>query len=124
VDEISVRAAETRDAPAIARVHVRSWQVGYRGLVPDAVLDALSALERERDWRGWLHDERSSTLVAEFDGAVAGFATTITPSRDEDAGPRNLRAGRALRAARALAPRDRPRAPSRGDGRGSLRRLG
>ena len=83
-----MRAAETRDAPAIARVHVRSWQVGYRGLVPDAVLDALSALERERDWRGWLHDERSSTLVAEFDGAVAGFATTITPSRDEDAGPR------------------------------------
>jgi ribosomal protein S18 acetylase RimI-like enzyme len=35
-----------------------------------------------------LLDERSSTLVAELDGAVAGFATTITPNRDEDAGPR------------------------------------
>ena len=83
-----MRAAETRDAPAVVRVHVRSWQIGYRGFVADAALDALSVEEREGDWRGWLLDERSSTLVAEFDGAVAGFATTITPSRDEDAGPR------------------------------------
>ena len=79
--------AETRDAPAIARVHVRSWQIGYREFVADAVLDALSVAERERDWSSWLGDGRSSTLVAELGGAVAGFATTITPSRDEDAGP-------------------------------------
>ena len=31
---------------AVARVHVRSWQVGYRGLLPDAYLDGLRAEER------------------------------------------------------------------------------
>ena len=28
----------------VARVHVRSWQAGYRGLLPDAYLDGLRAL--------------------------------------------------------------------------------
>lgn len=41
-----VRAARTDDALAVAGVHVRSWQVGYRGLLPDAYLDGLRAEER------------------------------------------------------------------------------
>ena len=41
-----LRPAEPVDAMAVARVHVRSWQVGYRGLLPDAYLDGLRAEER------------------------------------------------------------------------------
>ena len=36
---------------AVARVHVRSWQVGYRGLLPDAYLDGLRAEERRSEER-------------------------------------------------------------------------
>jgi ribosomal protein S18 acetylase RimI-like enzyme len=85
--EIMVRGAEARDAAAIALVHVRSWQVAYRGIVADDVLDALSVQRRERDWLGWLADEGSSTMVAESDGVVVGFSSLVLPSRDEDAGP-------------------------------------
>lgn len=85
---IGVRRAGSEDAAAIARVHVRSWQVGYRGLVPDAVLDGLSVGEREGTWRN-LHsgsDGASFTLVAERKGDVVGFCSLVAPSRDDDAG--------------------------------------
>jgi hypothetical protein len=29
-------------------VHVRTWQVAYRGLVPDAFLDAMDEADRAR----------------------------------------------------------------------------
>jgi hypothetical protein len=34
-----VRVARPDDAAAVAGVHVRSWQQGYRGLLPDDFLD-------------------------------------------------------------------------------------
>lgn len=83
-----VRAAEPRDAAAIAAVHVRAWQAAYRGLLPDPVLDGLSAGVRGRAWRERLETDGSAgfTLVAEEGGAVAGFCAVATPSRDDDAG--------------------------------------
>jgi hypothetical protein len=41
-----LRRAEPGDAMDVARVHVRSWQAGYRGLLPDAYLDGLRPEER------------------------------------------------------------------------------
>lgn len=45
-----LRAAEMRDAGAIAAVHVASWQVAYRDLLPESVLTGLSVAGRERKW--------------------------------------------------------------------------
>ena len=39
---VTLRDATPADALDIATVHVESWQVGYRGLMPDEVLDGLS----------------------------------------------------------------------------------
>ena len=41
-------------AAAIARIQVRAWQDGYRGIVSDAFLDGLSVGEVEEIWRGLL----------------------------------------------------------------------
>lgn len=84
-----VRRAAPDDADAIARVHVRGWQVGYRGLLPDAVLDALSVGERAAGWRERLTDPSSSdasTSVAVVGGRLVGFSS-VGPSRDQDAPP-------------------------------------
>jgi hypothetical protein len=43
---ISVREAKPQDAADVAGVHVRSWQVAYRGLFPDDYLDGLRAEDR------------------------------------------------------------------------------
>jgi hypothetical protein len=39
--DLRVRRARVQDAGGIARTWVRAWEVAYRGLVPDAVLDGL-----------------------------------------------------------------------------------
>ena len=71
-----IRDAVPADAAAVGRVHVRSWQATYRGVVPDAVLDALDASERGRLWAHRLLQLSGSgarVLVAEVGGGVVGF---------------------------------------------------
>jgi GNAT superfamily N-acetyltransferase len=77
-----IRAAVPADADAIAGVWLRSWQTAYRGLVPDAVLDALSREYRQGLWRDRLA-RGEPALVAELDGAVAGYCRVLSPSRDD-----------------------------------------
>lgn len=80
-----IRLATSADARAIARVHVLSWQTGYRGLVSDSVLDNLSIERRAEFWRGALLRPLANqrTFVADFSGDVRGFVTGGR-CRDED----------------------------------------
>jgi ribosomal protein S18 acetylase RimI-like enzyme len=80
-----LRDATPGDAHAIATVHVASWQVAYRGLIPDHVLDGLSVADRARRWEDRLASPstRSRTLLVVEGPAVLGFAST-GPARDED----------------------------------------
>jgi GNAT superfamily N-acetyltransferase len=91
MSRVAVRTAVVADAPFIARVHLRSWQVGYRGIMPDEVLDAISLEQREERWRQILsgEEEPGFTVVADVDGrGVQGFGSGVSKTRDEDAGER------------------------------------
>lgn len=80
-----LRRAVPDDALPIARVHVRSWQDGYRGLLPDEYLDGLQPEDRARRYTLDADDPGAPvTIVAVDDGAICGFATTA-PARDDDA---------------------------------------
>lgn len=72
----------------IGSVHVRSWQVAYRGHFPQAYLDGLDAAQRGESWRGFFEQgfpgERQALFVVELDRGLVGFAS-VGPSRDEDA---------------------------------------
>jgi len=81
-----VRAAKVSDAKDIAQVHVETWQVAYRGQVPDHVLDGLSVEKRVETWRKTLLEKREHTFVAEVDHRVVGFSYADT-TRDEDKDP-------------------------------------
>jgi ribosomal protein S18 acetylase RimI-like enzyme len=83
---VLVRDATIDDAEAVALVHVRGWQWGYRGLLPGAYLDALSTERREEQWRSWLLDPgRTRTWLAETDGAACAGFVAAGPSRDPGA---------------------------------------
>ena len=70
-----IRPAVDGDAEAIGRLHVRAWQVAYRGVMPDAYLDALNADDRTRMWRARIGiADLPPLLVADDDGVVVGFA--------------------------------------------------
>ena len=79
-----LRAAESEDAMSVARVHVRSWQSAYRGLLPNEYLDQLRPEERAERYDFATRDpQRPQTIVAVEEGEIRGFATTA-PSRDAD----------------------------------------
>lgn len=78
-----VRTPALRDVPALAAVHVASWQEAYRGLMPDEVLDDPTFLSRrEAQWRSTvdaisatgLYGVRPRAALAEVDGTVVGLA--------------------------------------------------
>jgi GNAT superfamily N-acetyltransferase len=79
-----LRLAEPADATAVARVHVRSWQLAYRGLLPDEYLEGLRPEDRAPHYTfGDRQPGRPVTTVALERGELRGFATT-GPSRDRD----------------------------------------
>jgi GNAT superfamily N-acetyltransferase len=79
-----IRAAQPGDALAVAEVHVRSWQVAYRGLLSDEYLDGLRPEERAQRYAFGDPDPRQpATIVAVEGRSICGFATT-GPSREDD----------------------------------------
>jgi GNAT superfamily N-acetyltransferase len=79
-----LRAAESADAMPVARVHVRSWQSAYRGLLPGEYLDQLRPEDRAARYDFETRDPmKPQTIVAIEEGEIRGFATTA-PSRDAD----------------------------------------
>ncbi|MEX2458210.1 MAG: GNAT family N-acetyltransferase [Actinomycetota bacterium] len=84
-----VRAAAEPDASAIAAIHVRGWRAAYRGLMPDAYLDALDPHEWEQRHRGRIlvPEPGMTRWVAEAsDGSVIGFVA-LGPARDPSPAP-------------------------------------
>lgn len=81
----TVRVAAFEDAPALAAIGGRAWNLTYRGIVPDAVLDEWIA-GAEDHWRTAfatrVPDAPSRAWVAERTGAVLGYLTT-SPAKDD-----------------------------------------
>jgi GNAT superfamily N-acetyltransferase len=83
---MEVRPATPADALAIATIHVRSWQVAYRGLLPQDYLDELDPQKRLGQWETILETTAwpaTGTLLLTDATAIAGFAG-LGPTRDDD----------------------------------------
>ncbi|MHB8647169.1 MAG: GNAT family N-acetyltransferase [Thermomicrobiales bacterium] len=73
-----VREATRADAATIARLHLDNWRVAYRGIVPDAVLDAITEESRRAHWERLLAapDGPEFVYVAEESGrTLLGIAS-------------------------------------------------
>lgn len=79
VAPVVVRRAEPADALAIAHVRVDAWRTTYRGMIPDAYLDGMTAEASEAHWRRILGAApgRFSVFVAAEDGDVVGFGAGL-----------------------------------------------
>jgi hypothetical protein len=81
-----IAPALLENAIAIARVHVRSWQVAYAGILGQDFLAHLSVEERAQRWNDILERAETQTLVACQDDRVVGFVS-FGRCRDEGAAP-------------------------------------
>ena len=73
---LAVRRATAGDAPAIARVRIDSWRTTYRGLIPDAYLDAMQVEASTALWDRVLTAGPNTTcvFVAEHEADIVGFS--------------------------------------------------
>lgn len=78
-----IREAEIKDAPGVAKVHVKTWQSHYKGQVPDDYLANLSVEKRTKVWAEIFSDRKPKTVsfVSEEEGVILGFCS-VGPSRD------------------------------------------
>lgn len=71
---VSIRPAAPGDAAALSRVNGDAWRAAYRGIFPDAVLEARGREpDAEERRRKWIARTDAFTFVAEEGGAVVGF---------------------------------------------------
>jgi ribosomal protein S18 acetylase RimI-like enzyme len=68
---IEIRRAVAADIESIATVHIACWRATYRGILPDAHLDALNLDERIARWRTWID---ADVFVAIDDDRIIGFS--------------------------------------------------
>jgi ribosomal protein S18 acetylase RimI-like enzyme len=83
-----LRPASLNDAEGIDAVRIRAWNETYRGMMPDAFLDAFSKESHVEAWRKRLTPplDRTTFSVAVGDsGAIVGFAV-CGPAREETLG--------------------------------------
>jgi hypothetical protein len=72
--DVAIRYAVPDDATPVAQVHVRAWQVAYRGLLPAAYLDTLRFEDRAARYTlRYRHDGRRA-VCEESASSRAGSA--------------------------------------------------
>ena len=75
----AIRPATPFDASAIARVQVAGWHATYPGMVPPAMLEAMTVAKREYIWARMLLSREEgggpAALVCETGGEVTGFVS-------------------------------------------------
>ena len=79
-----LRRASGADAAAVAAMHIRAWQVAYRGIIPDRYLDGLDVGARAGRYSFDLAGPADPTTWIAADGNDVVGMVAFSPSRDED----------------------------------------
>jgi GNAT superfamily N-acetyltransferase len=83
---MTIRAAGSGDAPAIAVLHANSWRSAYRGILRDEFLDGALDGNRRALWVSRLSDKTPNNqiiLVDEEAGQIRGFACAFIDADPE-----------------------------------------
>lgn len=83
-DRFAIRGARPDDTADIARIHVEAWRDAYASLLPPEYLARLDPRIEAARWNRGSRVE--STLVADADGAVVGYAI-VGPARGRREAP-------------------------------------
>ena len=80
---MKIRRAEAADAETVGRIHVESWNVAYRGIMPDDVIARTDLAYRTAFWAERIADRDWPVYVIEEAGQGVAFCQMI-PTKDSD----------------------------------------
>ena len=85
---LPVRPATPDDLSGVLGVFLACWRESYRGVLPDAAIDAMTDERAEALWRRVLADSRGVVLVAEREGEIVGITryASLDATTPEDDG--------------------------------------
>jgi ribosomal protein S18 acetylase RimI-like enzyme len=81
-----IRRAVAADAATVGRIHVESWNVAYRGIMPDDVIARTDLAYRTRFWAERLADREWPVFLMEENAEAVAFCQMI-PTKDPDDDP-------------------------------------
>lgn len=81
-DGVTLRRAAAGDAEQVGRFQTTAWDQSYRGIVPDAVLDATTWQERAARWHDRIVGGTRDVWLAHRDGRLVGVASTAPTDGD------------------------------------------
>lgn len=80
---MTIRRAGSGDAEIVARIHVESWNVAYRGIMPDDVIARTDLAYRTAFWAERIADSEWPVCLLEENGQAVAFCQMI-PTKDSD----------------------------------------
>ena len=80
---MTLRRATPADAAAVGHIHVESWKVAYRGIMPDDVIARTDLAYRTQFWAERIADREWPVFMIEEDGQRVAFCQMVS-SRDPD----------------------------------------
>lgn len=81
-NEITIRLAVPSDAPDMAEVHMRSWEVAYKGILPDDYIREKNAT-RNALYARVITEENDTSYVIQCSGKTVGIMC-VAPPQDKE----------------------------------------
>jgi ribosomal protein S18 acetylase RimI-like enzyme len=84
-EPVTLRRATLDDASAVGHIHVESWKVAYRGIMPDDVIARTDLAYRTQFWAERLADREWPVFLLEENGRSIAFCQLVaSPDPDDD----------------------------------------
>lgn len=69
-----IQEALAEDFSQVGQLYTQSWQKTYRGLLPDALLDRMTAQDSTEKWVRYCRQANQYLFCAKAEGQLVGFA--------------------------------------------------
>ncbi|MBS9859441.1 GNAT family N-acetyltransferase [Vibrio alginolyticus] len=80
----TVRDALKKEVAQIAKIHVDSWQVAYKGLMPKSYIEQFTIERRERMWARVMTEQLAQLIVVERQREIVGFLSYELPNHTSE----------------------------------------
>jgi len=80
--DITVRLAVPADAPDMAEIHMRSWEVAYKDIIPAEYIKEKNAT-RPALWKRIITDENQYQYVIQKNGKIVGIMCVVPKPQDD-----------------------------------------